>query len=290
MFATIRNEARIRCVIEADGPLIIRAAAPSNIDPTRPDMEFVRDGAGQLILPGSSLKGVIRSRAERILRRERPNDGACNPFCGACGQGQNLRPRGEERYAQLCYACRLFGSVALRGRAAFADARPVDPAAIVLGQRTHVAVNRVSGGPASGSLFSPEVVERGSFRAEIVLTNFALWQFLILLNVLQEMDEGLVRLGGATTRGYGRVRVRDQGVQVMWRDYRQEAPTVLCGYLDQDRSPAGLGTPFHRGPYGWETSWTGLKTSLDQLGDLSLTQALEKDVARKEADGARRQR
>lgn len=277
MFKALHNELRLQFLVEAAGPLVIRAGKPSGIDPTRPDMEFVRDGAGQVFLPGSSLKGVMRSRAERILRSLRP-EWACIPFRDACGQGlQKQAQDGELRYRGLCLACRLFGSVALRGRAAFADAPAVDPAAVKLGERNHVGIDRVTGGPARTVLFKPEVVEAGTFRAEVVLTNFALWQVLLVAAVLRDMDEGWVGIGGATTRGYGRVRVPAGAVGVRWRDGRADGPASLRGFRREDVAPGPAPVAFARALYGWEAAWEGLDPLLAGLAGLRLEQAVARD-------------
>ncbi len=83
---------------------------------------FVRRD-GELVIPGSSIKGAIRSIVEAIsnscvrlvARGEHPSSHqACVP----------VSP-GQEQKAALCPACALFGATGYRGRVHFADACPV---------------------------------------------------------------------------------------------------------------------------------------------------------------------
>jgi len=80
---------------------------------------------GQLVIPATSIKGAIRAIFEAIANscvsqrhhRERPPSTAHM----ACG----LVRKGKEEKAQLCPACRVFGTTGYRGRVHFSDAVPV---------------------------------------------------------------------------------------------------------------------------------------------------------------------
>jgi CRISPR/Cas system CSM-associated protein Csm3 (group 7 of RAMP superfamily) len=60
-------EGTLRFTIAPDGPILVKAGESSGVDPTLPDMRFVRS-QGQIYIPGPSLKGVVRAQAERICR------------------------------------------------------------------------------------------------------------------------------------------------------------------------------------------------------------------------------
>ena len=65
MLKRLVNECLITLRIEATGPILIKAGAQTLAGP---DMAFVRvwrHGNQEVYLPGSSLKGVVRSHAER---------------------------------------------------------------------------------------------------------------------------------------------------------------------------------------------------------------------------------
>lgn len=79
--------------------------------------------AGEVIIPGTSLKGAVRSIAEaisascvRITRSDIARSLAL-PAAHAC----QLVTAGQQ--AKLCVCCRIFGALGYQGRASFTDAR-----------------------------------------------------------------------------------------------------------------------------------------------------------------------
>ena len=74
MFAQQLNQIRLDLSLTPRAPLLVRTGRKGGgADPTRPDLECVRTawgGASSVYLPGSSLKGVMRSHAERLLLSE----------------------------------------------------------------------------------------------------------------------------------------------------------------------------------------------------------------------------
>lgn len=60
-------EGTLRFTIAPDGPILVKAGESSGVDPTLPDMRFVRT-LNRVYIPGPSLKGVVRAQAERICR------------------------------------------------------------------------------------------------------------------------------------------------------------------------------------------------------------------------------
>jgi len=147
-------------------------------------------------VPGSSLKGVLRSRVEylcRVLGR---------PACDDAGCG-------------ACQACALFGWSARSGdlrmgaRAAVAipDAMIDDAVCEV---RTHVALDRVTGGARDRLLYAQQVVVAGHFRLRVApLRSLTEVELALLRACVADLHDGLIGLGAATTRGLGTVRIRD---------------------------------------------------------------------------------
>lgn len=89
-----------------------------NAKQTEPDVwyTFYRR-AGQLCVPGTSLKGAIRSIVEAIS----------NSCVSQSGSNEYLRPthtRCPVNDNQVCISCSLFGRTGWRGRVHFADATP----------------------------------------------------------------------------------------------------------------------------------------------------------------------
>lgn len=77
MLKKLLNQAILGVTLEAQGPLLIKSGTEGGADPSVPDMQFARSD-GQVYIPGSSLKGVFRSYAEKIARTV--NVKCCNPF------------------------------------------------------------------------------------------------------------------------------------------------------------------------------------------------------------------
>lgn len=232
MFKELRNEARITFNIHTAGPLLIKGADEPGLDPSLPDMRFVRayrDGEMVPFIPGSSLKGVLRSRAEQILRTLAPPELEFHDLFGESIKNEMEGKDGRSRYYTSDPLVQLFGQTYLAGRLSCRDAFPVPGRPLHLSERSHVAINRITGATHGGALFNPEVVDEGTFAAEIRITNFATWQMKLVGCLLQDLNDGFLLLGGSTTRGYGRVVLEE--VEVIVRDYRADPPQgVLRGY------------------------------------------------------------
>lgn len=215
------NRAEIRLTIEPQGPLLIKSGMESG-DPTLPDMNFVRSN-GQVYLPGSSLKGVLRSYCERILRTVRPESSrwCCNPFdekdsCSRRAEGKKEKVSSSELYRDhSCLACRTFGSTAFASHLLVKDFYPVHGSSPKSEERTNVAIDRILGSVAAGP-FNMEVVVEGQFNGHIQLRNFELWQLGLVGLALRDLSEGRVRLGFARSRGLGEVKATVERVTLRY--------------------------------------------------------------------------
>lgn len=216
------NEAVLTLALWPVGPLLVKAAH-AGADPTRPDVEFARTrGAGldTVYLPGSSLKGALRTHCERIARTvggegpDRRPRLSCNPLGGApdgpgysCNRRlQSLAERGDSRraYRDSCFVCQLFGNQHEAAHLAVTDAYPTESPRVE--PRASVGVDRVYGSAAVGPL-TYEAVTDGRFQTEIVLHNFTLAQLGLLALALRDLGAGRLALGSGKSRGLGRVSV-----------------------------------------------------------------------------------
>lgn len=206
-------------------------------DPLASDSPVVRNAAGQPYIPGSSLKGIMRSAAEALFRGGTPADGepnrsglwACDQVSGgklACvdhdeekrirerlqkeaGEGNPIDPRAlaREVWDASCTVCRLFGSPALAGRARFSDL-PLVGDMPFLELRNGVGINRDRELAAPGVLYDFEAVPPDTrFRLTVVVDNPLDAEVGLLLYLFDQLHEGNLALGGKTSRGLGRVRV-----------------------------------------------------------------------------------
>jgi CRISPR/Cas system CSM-associated protein Csm3 (group 7 of RAMP superfamily) len=157
-----------------------------------------RDSQNRPVLPGSAIKGVLRSRCEFILRS------LDVPACldGSCGE---------------CPTCQLFGyslpkpdsygRTGRRGILVFHDSLVEVETET---QRAHVAIDRVTGGSRDSALYSTECIDQGSLRIRVeALETPPPWTVGLLAAALRDVSDGYVGFGGATTRGYGSLRRTD---------------------------------------------------------------------------------
>lgn len=209
------NSLRLDLSLSPRGPLLIKSGAAS-VDPSLPDMQFVRtvhpdgNGVGQemLYIPGASMKGVVRSFIEKALRTlddRKSWKWACATFGeDSCSDLLQKEENPAQVYAHSCGACRVFGNMRLRGRAAFSDFYP--SAEVRTETRYGVAISRLSHAVAQGP-FEMEVAVEGTFKGQLVLENYELWQLGLLAAAINALNEGLLQVGFGKNRGFGEVYI-----------------------------------------------------------------------------------
>ncbi len=207
MHKRLLNEAILDFTIVPEGPILVKAGE-TGADPTRPDMEFVRtwrNGERTVYLPGSSLKGVIRSHCERIARTVGEGR-SCNPVIKdkSCVKLNDLKQEhdGIHVHKHSCFICQMFGNTALAGRVRTADAYPVGE--VRTEERDGVAIDRVFGSVAVGP-FQMEVVTAGQFETKVAIRNFTVAQLGLLALALRDLKLGRVGIGFGKSRGLGHV-------------------------------------------------------------------------------------
>ncbi len=218
MFRTLHNECKIKFLLSAQSPVCIRSGENMELEPSIPDIQFIRsmhNGEMSVVIPGSSIKGVFRSRAEKLLK------GSCKVFDNSCFNRTRKITDVKERYLGNCPACRLFGSMSLKSRVEFKDAYPIKDT-VVLARRHNVGINRVTGAAMTGALYEPEVLEQGTFEVNIYMRNFFLWQLKTILQVIDDINEGFVTFGGLTSRGFGKMSAEQ--VRLFIREYGRGEP------------------------------------------------------------------
>lgn len=194
---------------------------------TMSDLGVMMDTKGQPILPGSSLKGKLRSTCEALAHALGLS--ACMLDCEAsqvsCTSdvrrySSNLRDtyqkalqKGLETRLQwidenTCDVCKLFGSPVQAGRLWVRDGTLIEWASVVQ-VRDGVVIDRDSQTAVDRLKYDYEVVPPGSrFELCIELEN-PTYQDMALLGVaLFEWHAGS-SLGGFTSRGLGRFRLED---------------------------------------------------------------------------------
>jgi len=192
---------------------------------------------GKLIIPATSIKGAVRSVFEAITnscvsqrhRRERLPSTAHM----AC---KRVR-KGEERKAQLCPACRVFGTTGYRGRVYFSDAEPIGEVSTTTIKISDLWPPRRTKGrkfyetkkfqpldlmPHRNTRFIEAVPKGGRFRTRLRFENLNAGELSALLRAMGIVPEeegpsrGFpVKLGGAKPRCLGSVYFHPKEVRIV---------------------------------------------------------------------------
>ncbi|HEU4884218.1 MAG TPA: RAMP superfamily CRISPR-associated protein, partial [Longimicrobium sp.] len=197
------------------------------------------------VLPGASLRGVLRAQVERIARTLAARQAAASPeaaagfarLCAACSvfvtaaaekenEHHALRSCAERAEAhgredadpaeaeERCLGCTLFGSTRIGSRLRIADAELGDKAAPVFRLRDFVAIDRFTGGALEHAKFDALPLYDPVFRVsmELEAPDASGWELGALALALRDLDDGLATVGAHGSRGFGRARV--EGVEL----------------------------------------------------------------------------
>jgi CRISPR/Cas system CSM-associated protein Csm3 (group 7 of RAMP superfamily) len=165
---------------------------------------LLRDVLDRPYIPGSSLRGCLRSGLEAILRGVDPAL-ACDP--SGPESGCRVPAAGPP-----CAVCGLFGCRGLASRLAVLDAPVAEPwEAWMAGARGTVPIDRETETASPHGRRSFETVPAGArFVMELSVENSEeqpLDHLGLLFTVVDLLDRGLLTLGGHKAAGLGRVRV-----------------------------------------------------------------------------------
>lgn len=206
VFESLKQRLIIEGYIEALTPLHVGAGGP---ELTGEPIPVIKGVGGRPYIPGSSIKGKVRSEVERLARSLGLK--VCSPpdVKRMCGSNVN-------REDDLCVACRIFGTaggkLSMASKVKFRDAFPegdVRPQ-----ERPGVAIDRDRGAVEPRRLYTLEVVPEGTrFRLEVVCENIEDHELKMLMSAMVRglSDTGL---GGHVSRGLGKVRAVIERVRV----------------------------------------------------------------------------
>ncbi len=154
-------------------------------------------------IPGSSMKGVLRSLAEMLVR----------------SQGKEVHSpwdfekiEEENKNGNYCVICGIFGSTRLASHVRIYDAYPETEALTFL--KTSAGISREFGGSAPNILFTEQQVVpqvRWGFRMDVV--NIYVFpepqdeRGELLRRLIDMLVDGMVQVGARRTLGYGRLRL-----------------------------------------------------------------------------------
>ena len=192
----------IDCTLETLTTLLIGSGREDEVRGI--SLTFLKLPDGRVFIPGSSLKGVIRSEVEKIL----------------AGLGFDLcviRSRGVPRYDECgkdervcCASCAIFGSLNIASRVLFRDALPINR--VVTFIKPGIKIHREKKTAVGGALFKTEMVPPNSrFNFEVVFENPEDWMLGVFFSAL----ESILAVGGSSTRGAGKVKIRVNKITIL---------------------------------------------------------------------------
>jgi CRISPR-associated RAMP protein (TIGR02581 family) len=170
------------------------------------------DGRSSPVIPGSSLKGVLRSLAEAIARASGYD---------VHGPWDFRRAEEEAKEGRFCIICGIFGSTELASHVRVYDAYPVNGGQALTFTKTGVGINRDFRGAQPGVLYTEELVVPGvrwSFRMDVI--NIRVFpepgdeRGRILRQVIELLSKGFVQIGARKTVGYGLLRLEEARYEV----------------------------------------------------------------------------
>lgn len=186
----------------------ITAITPLHVGSGKQDIRIgeatsvLRNVKGIPYIPGSSIKGKVRTEAEKIARKL--DHFICNPpntreMCGTLKK--------EEK--DLCIACQIFGTagenISRASKVKFRDALPMgDVTQFEI--RTGTALDRETGSVYKRALYTVEAVPAGTkFDFEMITENLTEQELSLLMAAIKSVQDS--GLGGSSTRGFGKITI-----------------------------------------------------------------------------------
>ena len=167
-----------------------------------------RKGDGQLywMIPGSTFRGIFKAWMSRLAAREgiQLSDSVENYL--KCGDKKDVQATPDDEIHDL------FGTCECRGRIHFTDAYSEQP--VIWGTdiqyRTHVVIDRFTGGTNDGKFFSCKVLidptGKLAFSMQISIEKPSESELRWLAQTLRALDLGLIRIGSSKASGCLKIR------------------------------------------------------------------------------------
>ena len=280
-------------------PLRVKTAGKSTADSTAP-----------LLIPGTSIRGALRSRCSRIARTVLYADNPPSPlerFTQPDSDGNQVPIDIHEQLAKEPRLVRyMFGTTEYRGAVRVRDCTTKDtgPSVTV----THNAIDRWTGGVVEGLLFKEVTYPHATWNDIVIevdtarlLQNvktesgigglsldeclpFARASWCLLCIALAELSAGTLPLGGKTTRGLGQVEVTGismsdaDGTIITAPTEEQLWPTRQGDGDNAVPSAAHTILAYLRGEFGGNHAYTGWADCLPESNTEACEASTHKDV------------
>ena len=236
-FDKFRNRVLIKAQLVATTPIFIGARSDS-FKPGTVNGSCVKDVYGRPYIPGSSLKGALRSSLSSVLNI------SDDPAESAVNKGFEKKEHREiyETSQELADAIvakstdieTLFGSRVMSGKVKIADAIP-DGNHISTEVRNGVAIDRDTHTAVGGALFDTEVVPSGTtFTFTASAENLTVHEAGLFGKLMEYFAQGNITIGGRSRAGLGNVKLSNVDVTIIHRSESEDFP------IDETKIKDGL--------------------------------------------------
>ena len=221
--------------LKANTPIHI-GAGNNDFDPLQVDNTIIRDNEGKPYIPGSSLKGVLRSYMEVFIESiNSENFKSCFIVNNPCLKNEFIedikrerrRRRTEENidkeignriYEEMCDVCKIFGSHYFASKLKIKDCKLKDEKAYVE-RRDGVVIDRETGTSLKGKKYDFEQVAAGThFDFYMTIDNLDEKHeelFKIIVNLLKN---GELKVGGKTSVGLGAIELEEYKIYKLTKE------------------------------------------------------------------------
>jgi len=228
----IRDFNNIRSLVRISGELINLTPLRVGVGREPPlgaavDNTFLRiRKGGEYVpyIPGSTLKGVLRSYFEQLARSKYPD--LHDPW-----SKEKIEAEGSE--ANFCVICGTFGSTKVASHIKVFDSYPLEKVSTNI--KTSVGIDREFMAARPGILYTEEFVEpnhRWSFKMDIINILFPPTEAsdersTFLMETIKALKLGLLNFGARKSVGFGQIQLRE----AKWVRY-----VIKEGSLREERS------------------------------------------------------
>jgi len=174
-------------------PLLINGPRTNNEEV---DLNFVKTKTnGEYFIPGSSIKGPIRNRAEMIL--------------------ETLGVKDPKKLID-----QLFGSTDGKSKIQFCDLFPEGK--LEMKCFDHNKIDRFTGGTIENALFNEKLIFKGKFCGKIFIESPNWNEIKLLMQIFKDLYQEDIRIGYGKTKGYGKIK----GEIINLRIYKTNKPMI----------------------------------------------------------------
>lgn len=210
------NKYTVKGKLIVTDPVHIGSSVKNSLDPSDVDNSVLKDSRGIPVIPGASVKGVIRSYFESVLRGIGANCcdvlddmECCTEKADVRGKNKKIkspREKAEIAYSCSCEACRLFGGREFAGKIHIKDCYLNGTPSFEY--RDGVGIDRETGAAKRRAKYDYEVVSKDSeFDFIMTAENLDEKQEKYFEFILRTLESGELSIGGKTSRGLGGFRI-----------------------------------------------------------------------------------